>query len=172
MAKDNERPGVMIYHDIRPSLALLNNEQKGQLFDAILAYSEDGCEPAFIDLGLAILWTQLKPQIDRSNARYEKTIIQRKYAVYCREEKRAGRDPMAFEDYCSSTDADRSSTDINYNDNVNLNLTKTYPNQTVKVDVNQCTAVQPVSTGFQQSFAHECDFESKREAAISKLEAL
>ena len=45
------KPGVVVYFDIRPCIARLSLSEKGQLFDAILDYAENGVEPE-IDGGL------------------------------------------------------------------------------------------------------------------------
>lgn len=94
------KPGVMLYFDLRPCLKRLTQEQKGQLFEAILEYGEFGAVPNFDDdIGLAVAWDLIRPMIDRDNERYEQAIIQRKHAAYSRECKRNGETPLGLEEW-------------------------------------------------------------------------
>lgn len=94
----SSRPGVMMYFDIRPCLKRLNNEQKGQLFEAILDYAEFSVVPDFgDDVGLSIAWDFIQPKIDRDNERYEAQVLQKRYAVVVRECKRNGQTAPPFE---------------------------------------------------------------------------
>lgn len=65
------KPGVMVYFDIRPCIARLSLSEKGQLFDAILDYAENGVEPE-IDGGLGVAWDFIRPRIDKDSERYTK----------------------------------------------------------------------------------------------------
>ena len=53
------KPGVVVYFDIRPCIARLSLSEKGQLFDAILDYAENGVEPE-IDGGLGVESTRIR----------------------------------------------------------------------------------------------------------------
>lgn len=79
-----KRPGAMIYFDLRPAMKRLSAEQKGHLFDAIMAYSEDGEEPEFADIALEIVWDFVKPRLDDDAGRYEETCAKRKQAANTR----------------------------------------------------------------------------------------
>lgn len=99
------RPGVMIYFDIRPNLKLLTLEQRGILFDAILEYGELGVEPDLEGI-LAMAWGFIKPRIDKDGERYSRQIAQRQYATYCREKKRSNEEPLSFDAWMASKDND------------------------------------------------------------------
>ena len=101
------RPGVMIYFDIRKSLEFLSDQQKGQLFQAILEYAELGIIPQFDGI-LAMAWTFVQPQIDRDSGRYEHKVEKAKYAVFVREEKKKGvEEPLSFDEWrCSGVSSD------------------------------------------------------------------
>ena len=81
-AETKKRPGIMLYFEtIRNCTKRLDFEEKGRLFDAILAYGEDGNLPDFSeeeDLSLCIAWDVIRPQIDtiiygiRKNAKWHK----------------------------------------------------------------------------------------------------
>ncbi len=64
-----KKPGVMLYFEIRPCLSHLTREEKGQLLDAILAYSEDGEIPE-LDDRLEIAWSFIRQRIDADNEKY------------------------------------------------------------------------------------------------------
>lgn len=64
-----KKPGVMLYFELRPCLTHLSREEKGQLFEAILAYGEDGVLPEFNDR-LEIAWSFVRLRIDADNEKY------------------------------------------------------------------------------------------------------
>ena len=64
------RPGVMFYFDIRPCIRRLSLEDKGQLFEAILDYAENGIEPE-LDGALGVAWDFIQPRIDLDSEQYE-----------------------------------------------------------------------------------------------------
>lgn len=80
---EKKRPGVMIYFDIIPALSLLNDAEKGMLFDAILSYGSTGIEPK-VDGKVAIAWAFMQQANDRDAVRYAEKILKTKYAAYCR----------------------------------------------------------------------------------------
>ena len=96
-----ERPGTMIYfNDILPLFDALQDEEIGQFFKAVVYYGKFGEIPDFSNSPvLSIAWGFIKPKIDRDGEKYEKEVLQRKYAVYCREMKKAGNDPLSFNEW-------------------------------------------------------------------------
>ena len=102
------RPGVMIYFDVREPLEELTDNEKGQLFDAILEYGQYGVIPEFTGT-LRMAWRFIKPNIDRDGNKYEKTVQQRKYASYCNKLKALKREDekVSFDTWMGLTDADR-----------------------------------------------------------------
>jgi len=99
MAAAKQKPGVMLYFDsIRPALNRLDNEQCGALFRAILDYGEFG---AVSDLEpmTGMVFDLLRPKIDKDTERYEESREQRQHAVYAREAKRRGEQPLSFPEW-------------------------------------------------------------------------
>ncbi len=94
-----EKPGVMIYFDIRDQLELMNHEQIAKFFLAILDYASDGVAPEFDDPVLKMAWTITKRNIERDDYSYKKTVSKRAYGAYCRWEKESGREPLTFEEW-------------------------------------------------------------------------
>lgn len=90
-----QKPGVMIYFDLRPVLDLLSMEEKGMLFQAILEYGEDGFY-THLDEKLSLLWPLIQQRLDRDWARYQATVLKRRYAAYSRWEKQHGHDPLPY----------------------------------------------------------------------------
>lgn len=99
MSDGKEKPGVLIYFDIREPLEFLDMEQRGELFTAILDYAADGLAPVFDNKLLSMAWAIVKRGIDRDDVQYRTTISRRKYAAYCRYEKEAGRTPLTFDEW-------------------------------------------------------------------------
>jgi len=88
-----QQPGVMLYFDVRESIAQLSYEEKGMLLDAILDYGQHGREPEFAGGGLCFIWPFVRRDIHRDSERYEALRAQRKAAIEKRWEKeRAIRD--------------------------------------------------------------------------------
>lgn len=94
----NNRPGVMFYFDIRPSLKRLSLAEKGKLFEAILDFAEYGQEPD-VKGAAAIAWDFIKPGIERDAERYECVVEQRRYATYAREAKKRGETVLPFDEW-------------------------------------------------------------------------
>ena len=60
-----EKPGVMLYCDVRPCLNRMTDAEQAQLFRAILDYGQFGIDPGFEDR-LGFVWDFVKPMIDRA----------------------------------------------------------------------------------------------------------
>lgn len=100
------RPGIMLYFDIRQPLEVLPYEDKGRLFDAILEYGELGTIPEF-DGMLAMAWGFIQPKLDRDSKEYERTVLKRQYATFCREIKRKGAPDVPFDEWVVMSDDER-----------------------------------------------------------------
>lgn len=108
MVQQSNRPGILLYFDlVQPLLSQLNDEQVGQLFRAAFEYGQHGTVPSFEPGIVSMAWALLQPAIDRDGERYNETILQRKYAVFVREQKRNKADPISFEDFKRRSDNDR-----------------------------------------------------------------
>ena len=101
-----QRPGVMFYFDLRPCLKRLTLEEKGRLFEAILNYAELGEVPELEGM-CGVAWDFIQPRIDRDGEAYNRSILQKLYATYCREQKRAGETPLPFGQWEISPDNTR-----------------------------------------------------------------
>ena len=85
---EKERPGVMLYFDLRPSLKRLSLEDKGLLFECILDYAQYGELPE-LDGMPGIAWDFIRPRIDRDAERYQEVSESRRQAAKKRWEKQA-----------------------------------------------------------------------------------
>lgn len=120
-----EKPGVLIYFDIREPLEILNMEQRGELLTAILDYAADGIAPTFEDSLLRMAWTIVRRGIDRDDSQYRTTILKRKYAIYCRYEKEAGRTPVVFNEWINMDDDEQSCIHVNTHEHTCIPTTTT-----------------------------------------------
>lgn len=79
----SKQPGVMLYFDIRPSLARLTPAEKGALFEAILDYGQHGLTPQLEGM-VGVAWDFIQPKLDRDRARYEEISQKRTAAIQAR----------------------------------------------------------------------------------------
>lgn len=100
------QPGVMMYFDVRPCLIRLSDCEKGQLFEAILDYGENGIVPDFDDK-LGVAWDFIKPRLDRDSERYAKKSAKSAYAVFVRELNKQGLPTITFEQWSAMSDIER-----------------------------------------------------------------
>lgn len=99
-------PGVLLYFDIRPGLKRLSASEKGQLFDAILDYAENGVVPEFEGV-LGIAWDFIMPKLDRDAETYIAKSIANQYGPYVRERKKRGLSFMTCDEWCALSDVER-----------------------------------------------------------------
>jgi hypothetical protein len=97
------RPGIMVYFDMMGPLKVLSDADKGRLFWAMLEYGQTGIEPAFDGL-LALAWEFVKPKIDKDSEEYNRTVLKRQYATFCRDRKRKGEPDISFEEWLITVD--------------------------------------------------------------------
>ena len=114
----SERPGIMFRFDILDAIEKLDISDAGRIFISALKYGRDGTEPDFDSPILSIVWALLRPSIDADGKNYAEKILQKKYAVYCREAKKQEQEILSFDAWRASADITRyqpMSGDIQYN---------------------------------------------------------
>ena len=97
------RPGIMLYFDILEPIRVLPDADKGRLLVAMLEYGQSGTVPEFEGM-LALAWGFVKPKIDKDSEEYNKTILKRQYATFCRDRKRKGEPEISFEEWLMTID--------------------------------------------------------------------
>ena len=110
-----QKPGVMLYFEMRNVFEELSNEKRGILVSAILDYSEHGIQPDFRG-SLRIAWASIQPRLDRDDDNYARKSQVRRYAVYIRESKKDGVLPLPYEQWLASlpeTSQPETSNDTN-----------------------------------------------------------
>ena len=125
------RPGIMVYFDMLGPIRVLSDADKGQLFLAMLEYGQDGTVPQF-DGMLALAWEFAKPKLDKDNDEYNRTIIKRQYAAFCRDRKKRGEPEISFDEWKLTID--------NGNHQVISNDIKWYPTTTTATATETTTA--------------------------------
>ena len=93
------RPGIMVYFDMMGPLGKLPDADKGRLFWAMLEYGKIGIEPEFDGLALELAWEFVKPKIDRDSEEYNRTVLKRQYATFCRDRKKKGEPEITFDEW-------------------------------------------------------------------------
>ncbi len=91
-----ERPGIMVYFDDWAPLLKLEDSSLASLLRAAIRYGKTGEMADFEGIN-AIFWEMIVPKIDRDAERYEARKVSGGYAVYCREAKRRGEEPLPYE---------------------------------------------------------------------------
>ena len=76
-----QQPGVMLYFDVRESIAQLSYAEKGMLLDAILDYGQHRQEPVFEGVALPLIWPFVRKDIHRDRERYEEIRAKRQAAA-------------------------------------------------------------------------------------------
>ena len=90
-----ERPGIMVYFDLRPQLEEYSEEEVGKLFLAMLDFGANGSVPSFDDRGMRIIWREVQRKIERDNESYQKRVMDGAYGAYKRDEEKRGRKPLS-----------------------------------------------------------------------------
>ena len=110
-----QKPGVMLYFEMRNVFEELSNEKRGILVSAIPDYSEHGIQPDFRG-SLRIAWASIRHKLDRDDDNYARKSQVRRYAVYIRESKKDGVLPLPYEQWLASlpeTSQPETSNDTN-----------------------------------------------------------
>lgn len=134
------RPGVMLYFDMLEPIRVLSDEDKGRLLVAILEYGKVGALPEF-DGMLALAWGFVKPKIDRDLEEYERTVLRRQYATFCRERKKKNEPEVSFEEWLMITG--------NHNHHVishDTNDDQWYPTTTTTTATTATPTITPTTT--------------------------
>ena len=100
------KPGIMIYFDLIEPLKGLPADQRGELMLAMLEYGRDGTVPEF-DGTLGLAWGFIRPKLDRDDAAYEETVLQRKYAQFCRKRNKLQLPKIPFVLWQDMTEEER-----------------------------------------------------------------
>lgn len=99
------RPGIMLYFDILEPIRALPDSDKGRLLVAMLEYGQSGKVPQFNgELGLTLAWGFVKPKIDKDSEEYNKTVLKRQFATFCRDRKKKGEPEITFEEWLMTID--------------------------------------------------------------------
>ena len=97
------RPGIMVYFDMMGPLKVLPDTDKGRLFWAMLEYGKNGTVPEF-DGMLSLAWEFVKPKIDKDSEEYNRTVLKRQYATFCRDRKKKGEPEISFDEWMMTID--------------------------------------------------------------------
>ena len=127
------RPGIMLYFETLRAIKVLPLEDIGRLTLAMLEYGEEGIDPEF-DGMLALAWGFVKPKLDKDKEEYERTILKRQYATYCRDRKKRGEPDVGFDEWLSMI------TNDNQDDHMISHDTKWYPTTTTSTTTKTTTS--------------------------------
>lgn len=97
------RPGIMLYFDILEPIKVLPDSDKGRLLVAMLEYGQRGTVPEF-DGMLALAWGFVKPKIDKDAESYDDSVLQRRYAAFCKKRRKLNLPKIPFEEWIEMPD--------------------------------------------------------------------
>ena len=141
-----QKPGVMLYFEMRNVFEELSNEKRGILVSAILDYSEHGIQPDFRG-SLRIAWASIQPRLDRDGENYAQKSQQRRYAVYIRECKKDGTLPLPFDEWLAplsdSTQTKTSDDNKRYPTTTSTSTSTSASTSTSQGNICGSTAVKP-----------------------------
>ena len=135
-----QKPGVMLYFELRPSLRRLSSRERLALYDAIMDYGEWGVVPDFTGK-LAVAWDFVQPKLDRDDDNYARKSQVRRYAVYIRESKKDGMLPLPYEQWLASlpeTSQPETSNDTNRYPTTTTTATATATSTTTAATTDCC----------------------------------
>ena len=148
------RPGIMLYFDILEPIRVLPDAEKGQLLVAMLEYGQSGIVPEFTGM-LALAWGFVKPKIDKDSEEYNKTILKRQYATFCRDRKRKGEPDISYEEWLmtiGNQSYQMISHDIKWPPTTTANTT---PSTSTNTNTSTAAAANTSTTGFAAATAAE-----------------
>lgn len=164
------RPGIMLYFDILEPIRVLPDADKGRLLVAMLEYGKSGKEPQFDgDLGLTLAWGFVKPKIDKDSEEYNKTVLKRQYATFCRDRKRKGEMEISFEEWlitCDNHSYQVVSSDIKWQPTT---TTPTTPSSTPNTNTTITTAAAATTKSTEPHSAAATDSDNDLKFVGGKL---
>ena len=152
MARESkEKPGVMLYFETMAAAEALSDEQRGKLYSAVYEYACFGKAPSFSDSMLSLAWAFFAPKIVADDERYTERALRNSYAAYCREENKATRNPVPFNEWAQDHPEKRraSPLDITRCQTTSHDI-KRYPTQSQPNSVSVSTPT-PVSVSASTS---------------------
>ena len=106
-----EKPGVMIYFDMRETLNRLSDRNAGLLFRAILEYGATRKVPKLPDV-LFPIWPLIQMRLDIDDERYFRVTQKRRYAVYVRWAKHHEQTPVSFDEWLTTLDRNLDDSEL------------------------------------------------------------
>lgn len=100
------KPGIMLYFDILDPIRVLPDADKGRLLVAMLEYGQSGKVPQF-DGMLALAWGFVQPNLDRDDEAYQNSVMQRKYAAFCKQRAAHDLPKIPFDEWMDMSDNER-----------------------------------------------------------------
>ena len=157
------RPGIMLYFDILEPIKVLPDADKGRLLVAMLEYGQSGVAPQF-DGMLALAWEFAKPKLDRDNEEYNRTVLKRQYATFCRDRKKKGEPEISFEEWMMTID--------NQSYQVIPHDTKWYPTTTTATTPSTTTSSTTTTAAAATTYTTEPDFAAAAAEEERKVKAV
>ena len=113
-----EQKGFIVYKDLHAVVDELTDEQAGQLFKGMIAYSAEGTEPKF-DGVLKFIFIPIKQQMDRDSEKYDEKCEKNRENIKKRWAKR--KDSNVYDGIRTDTNYTNTKTKTNTDTKTNTN---------------------------------------------------
>lgn len=171
------RPGTMMYFDLLYDLEDYTDAEVGQLTRAMLKYGLTGELPGFTDRSMKTMWRTLQKKVDLDADKYDKKLLQTKYATYCKKVRATGAEPISYEEWINehATDDNDSLRLDNENERTDNDSSTdviqlpTTNSQQPPVSSQQLTANnQHTASSVQQSYPNDQQFYPAQKPQVRK----
>ena len=139
------RPGIMLYFDILEPIRVLPDADKGRLLVAMLEYGQSGTVPEFTGM-LALAWGFVKPKIDKDSEEYNRTVLKRQYATFCRDRKKKCEPDISFDEWLMTYGEQSYQVVSSDNKCYPTTTTPTTPSSTTNTNTTITTAAAATTT--------------------------
>ncbi len=180
------QPGLIVYFELLDDLVDFTDEEAGQILRAFLTYGATGELPCFTDRGMKAIWRKVQGWADRDSQKYERTVLQRRYASYCKKLRQEKREPLGFDDWVDEqSTADNGSLTVDNDpispaDDRQPTQTKNQTQTETKIETEASTRTRTSPGMEEEGFGEEKEnpqhltaeqlFEEKRRKAIALLQ--
>ena len=94
----SQKPGVMIYFEVREMLKRMSDEMAGALFKAIMEYGATKRIPELPDT-IYVFWPMIQARLDTDDERYYRISQKKRYAIYVRWAKHKNETILSFDQW-------------------------------------------------------------------------
>lgn len=152
-----ERPGIMVYFELRESLEDFSDAESGQLLKGMLEYGATGALPEYTDRAMRTLWKSVQQRIDTDAARYQHKVEQAQRAGRASAAKRStSQQPLTSVDECQQNQPTTTQHQLNFiSTSTDIGAAEPQPNQKLTDGDKKRTRFVPPTVGDVEAYCKE-----------------